>query len=61
MKNQIRWLARQPVSLVAAHSIMLGILFSAAEWDGWIGWGHEASIVMIVPIIVWALLQRSER
>lgn len=59
MKNLIRWFASQPVSLVTAQSIMLGILFSSAEWDGWIGWGHEASIVMIVPIIVWALLQRS--
>ncbi|OQZ07361.1 MAG: hypothetical protein B6D36_00290 [Planctomycetes bacterium UTPLA1] len=61
MKKLIRWFAKLPIGLVAAHSIMLGVVLSAAEWDGWITWGHEASIVMVVPIIVWALLQRACR
>lgn len=49
------------MSLVAAHSVMLGIVLGAAEWDGWITWGHEASIVMAAPIVAWALLQRAGR
>lgn len=61
MKILVRWFANLPITLVAAHSIMLGIVLSAAEWDGWISWGHEASIVMLVPIVAWALLQRSGR
>jgi hypothetical protein len=61
MKAFIRWFASQPVSFVAAHSIMLGIVLSAAEWEGWITWGYEASIVMVVPIIAWVLLQRAGR
>jgi hypothetical protein len=35
-----RWLASLPISIVGAHSIMLGTLLSAAEYDGWITWGH---------------------
>lgn len=31
---------------------MLGTLLSAAELDGWIDWGHEASIAMVVPILL---------
>lgn len=41
-----------PITLVGAHSIMLGTLLSAAELDGWIDWGHEASIAMVVPILL---------
>ena len=61
MKNFARWFASLPITLVAAHSIMLGIVLSAAEWDGWISWGHEASIVMIAPIIAWVLFQRPRK
>lgn len=49
-----RWFAALPISIVGANSIMLGTLLSAAEYDGWITWGHEASVVMLIPIIVWA-------
>lgn len=59
MKNLILWFAKLPTGLIAAHSIMLGVVLSAAEREGWITWGHEASIVMVVPIVAWALLQRS--
>ena len=34
---------------------MLGTLFSAAEYDGWITWGHEASVLMVVPIVAWVV------
>lgn len=50
-----RWFAALPVSIVALHSIMLGTIASAAEYDGWITWGHEASGLMVVPIVVWAV------
>lgn len=49
------WFAELPIGQVGTHSVMLGVLLSAAEWDGWIDWGHEASIVMVGPIAVWAV------
>jgi hypothetical protein len=49
----IRWYAGLPIGLVGAHSIFLGLLLSAAEWDGWVSWGHEASIIMVLPIALW--------
>lgn len=48
-----RWFASLPISIVGANSIMLGTLFSAAEYDGWITWRHEASVVMLMPILLW--------
>ena len=47
--------AAVPISMVALHSIMLGTIASAAEYDGWISWGHEASALMVVPIVAWAV------
>jgi len=55
MKCLVRWFASLPISIVALHSIMLGMITSAAEYDGWISWGHEASVLMVVPIVVWAV------
>lgn len=52
MKQLPRWFASLPISIVALHSIMLGTIASAAEYDGWITWGHEASGLMVVPIVV---------
>jgi hypothetical protein len=49
----VRWFASLPISIVALHSILLGTISSAAEYDGWISWGHEASVLMAVPILVW--------
>lgn len=45
--------ASLPISIVGANSVMLGTLLSAAEYDGWIAWGHEASVVMMAPIAYW--------
>ena len=53
MKHFVRWFAALPISIVALHSIILGTIASAAEYDGWIGWGHEASALMVVPIVLW--------
>jgi len=50
--------ASLPVSIVALHSIMVGTITSAAEYDGWITWGHEASVLMVVPIVLWVLCAR---
>lgn len=55
MKRLMRWFASLPVSIVALHSIILGTIASAAEYDGWITWGHEASVLMVVPIALWAV------
>lgn len=51
----VHWFASLPISIVALHSIMLGTITSAAEFDGWINWGHEASVLMVVPIVAWAV------
>jgi len=55
LKTPFRWFASLPISIVALNSIMLGTITSAAEYDGWITWGHEASGLMVVPIAVWAV------
>lgn len=55
LKTPFRWFASLPISIVALNSIMLGTITSAAEFDGWITWGHEASVLMVVPIVVWAV------
>ena len=49
-----------PIALVGAHAIMLGTLLSAAELDGWIDWGHEASIAMVVPILLRIVANATE-
>lgn len=54
LKKLARWFASIPISIVALHSIMLGTLTSAGEYDGWISWGHEASVLMVVPIVASA-------
>lgn len=53
--------ASRPISIVALHSIMLGTIASAAEYDGWITWWHEASGLMAVPILVWVACLRLTR
>ena len=55
MTQFARRFAALPVSIVALHSIILGTIASAAEYDGWITWGHEASALMVVPIALWAV------
>lgn len=55
LKTPFRWFASLPISIVALHSIMLGTITSAAEYDGWISWGREASVLMLVPIGLWAV------
>jgi len=51
----IRWFAALPISIVGSNAIMFGTLLSAAEYDGWITWGHEASVVMLLPIAICAV------
>lgn len=50
----IRWFAGLPLTEVAAHSLLAGLVLSAMETEGRIGWGHEALLVANVPIVAWA-------
>ena len=61
MKSFVSWFATHPLSTVALHSIMLGTIARAAEYDTWITWGHEASVLMVVPIVVWAACESAVR
>jgi hypothetical protein len=51
----IRWFAGLPLTEVAAHSLLAGLVLSALEVAGRIGWGHEALLVANVPIMAWAV------
>ena len=57
-KQAVRWFADLPVAIVAAHSLFAGTVLSSTEAAGWNGWGHEASIVMVLPIVAWAVARR---
>lgn len=61
MRRLARQFAALPISIVALHSIILGTIASAAEYDGWISWGHEASVLMIVPILSWVACAHAMR
>ncbi len=61
MKRFIHWFASLPISIVALHSIMLGTITSAAEFDGWITWAHEVSGLMVAPIVLWAVCVHASR
>ena len=54
-EKPLRWFANLPVALVAAHSLFAGTVLSSTEAAGWNTWGHETSIVMVVPILAWAV------
>jgi hypothetical protein len=56
-KRMIRWFARLPLTEVAAHSLIAGVVSSALETAGRISWGHEALLVANVPIVAWAAAQ----
>ena len=58
MRKLIRWYAGLPIGLVGAHSAFFGLFFIGAELDGWIDWGVDASLLMMAPIVLWAMLQR---
>lgn len=58
MRRLIRWYAGLPIGLIGAHSAFLALLCVGAELDGWIDWGVDASLVMMVPVVLWAMLQR---
>lgn len=51
----VRWLTSFPLTIVAANSLFAGLILSACEAAGWIGWGHEVFLVALVPVIAWAL------
>jgi hypothetical protein len=50
-----RWFASLPVTIVAGHSILVGLIASAAEAAAWIDWGHEALLLAAVPILARAV------
>ena len=49
MKHPARWFTSLRISIVALHPIIVSAIASAAEYDGWITWGHEASLLMVMP------------
>ena len=53
-RMMIRWFAGVSLTEVAAHSLLTGLVLSALETAGRIGWGHEALLVANVPIVAWA-------
>ena len=53
-----RWFASLPIMMVGSASLMLGTFVSSTEEAGWSAWGHEGSIVMVVPIVIWVVLNR---
>ena len=53
----LHWFSGLPITIVAAHSIFAGLVASACESAGWIDWGNEASILMVVPILGWAAIR----
>lgn len=48
------WFASLSVTTIAAHSLFVGLVLSAAD-PAWIDWGNDASIVMVVPILAWVV------
>ncbi len=51
----IRWFASLPLTLVAAHSLLAGLLLSSTEAAGWNEWGHYGLLLAVVPIVAWLL------
>jgi hypothetical protein len=58
MRRLVRWYGDLPIGIVGPHAMFLGLLFIGAELDGWIDWGVDASLLMTVPVVLWAMLQR---
>ena len=57
----IRWLAGLPLTMVAAHSLLAGLVLSSTEAGGWNDWWHEGLLLTVVPIVGWAVLQHLQR
>jgi len=53
----IRWFASLPLTLVATHSLLAGLVLSSIEAAGWNAWGHEGLLLTVVPILGWAALR----
>ncbi len=51
----IRWLAGLPLTLVAAHSLLAGLVLSSTEAAGWNDWGHYVLLLATVPIVRWSV------
>ena len=65
VKRLARWFASLPLTLVAANSLMGGLVLSSTEAVGRNDWGHEALLLAVVPITHgWsrsAVLERNEK
>jgi hypothetical protein len=46
-------LLRHPEQRTVDH----GAIVTGQVDGGWIDWGHEASMLMVVPVVAWTLLQ----
>jgi hypothetical protein len=52
--QMIHKFAHVPLIVVAGRSLIAGMVCSALETAGSIGWGHEALLLAVVPIVGWA-------
>ncbi len=54
-KKTIHWFAGLPLTMVAAHSLLAGLVLSSTEAAGWNDWGHEGLLLAALPTIGWAV------
>ena len=55
--KQIHWFARLPLTMVATHSLLAGLVLSSTEAAGLNDWGHEGLLLAMIPIVGWLILQ----
>ncbi len=53
--RMIHWFASLPLSMVATHPRLAGLVLSAAEAAGWNDWGHDALLLALFPIVAWLI------
>jgi hypothetical protein len=54
LRKLLHRFASLPLLLVAAYSLLLGLVLSATEAAGWNDGGHYGLLLAVVPIIGWA-------
>lgn len=55
MRRVIHWFASLPLMLVAAQSLIVGLVLSSTEAAGWNEWGHEGLLLAAIPNVGWAV------
>lgn len=49
LTNALRSFAGLPLTMVATHSLLAGLVLSSTEAAGWNDWGHEGAAVSHIP------------